>query len=275
MIITLTSHPRSLPVSSEPPSPILPEPMVESDHANTFMSHFETFQNRAKQALQFSQVVQQRKYNKGPLTLEFNIGDLVLVNPHSLSLLRSEKGLRRKLQMKYDGPFEVLEKYGPTTYCLQLPSSYGMHPVLNVSHLESYQQSTPKYGKHSAKHMHRADFTEVPKYEVEHIVAERWRKARNGRHVQELLTRFTGFNATYNEWLAASSVMPLTSSKTGTIGDQFRNEAKTHPRVVSLDYVLLCIFYLFLSPSLGLISPKYTHSEFFPLFHSNSSLISH
>ena len=197
----LTSHPQSLPVSSEPLLPILPKPTIESDHANTFVSHFETFWNRAKQALQFSQVAQQRNYNKGRLMLEFNVGDLVLVNRHSLSLLRLKKGLGQKLQMKYDGPFKVLQKYGPTTYCLRLPSSYGMHPVLNVSHLESYQQSRPEYGKRSVKHMHRADFTEVPEYEVEHIVAEHWHKAWNGRHVQELLTHFTGFDATYDKWL--------------------------------------------------------------------------
>ena len=38
----------------------------------------------------------------------------VLVNPNSLSLLWSEKGLGQKLQMKYDRPFEIAQKYSPT-----------------------------------------------------------------------------------------------------------------------------------------------------------------
>ena len=197
----LTHHPRSLPVPSESPSPIPPEPTVESDHADTFVSHFETFWNRTKQALQFSQVAQQRNCNKGCLTLKFHVGDLVLVNPHSLSLLQSERGLGRKLQMKYDGPFKVIQKYSPITYCLRLPSSYGMHPVLNVSHLEPYQRSNPKFGEQPLKHLNRADFTEVPEFEVERIVAERWCRSHNGRCIQELLTCFMGYDLTYNKWL--------------------------------------------------------------------------
>jgi len=62
-------------------------------------------------------------------------------------MLRHKKGLRRKLQVKYDGPFEILEKISPITYRLQMPASYGMHPVLNISHLEQYIQSPKEFGK--------------------------------------------------------------------------------------------------------------------------------
>ena len=197
----LTHHPWSLPVPSKSPSPILPEPTVESDHAGTIMSHFETFQNRAKQALQFSQVAQQRNYNNSHLTLKFHVGDLVLVNLHSLSLLQSERGLGRKLQMKYDDPLKATQKYSPTTYRLRLPSSYGMHPILDVSHLEPYQRSNPKSGEWPLKHLNCADFTKVPEFEVERIVAERWRRSFNGRRVQELLMHFMGYDLTYDKWL--------------------------------------------------------------------------
>ena len=74
--------------------------------------------------------------------------------------------------MKYDGPFEILQKYGPVTYRLHLPSSYGMHPVLNVSHLETYHRPDPAFGERLHKHLNCADFTEIPEYEVEHIIAE-------------------------------------------------------------------------------------------------------
>ena len=53
---------------------------------------------------------QRRSYNKGRLSTEFQEGDLVLLNPHSLSLLRNETGRGRKLLMKYDGPFEIIQK---------------------------------------------------------------------------------------------------------------------------------------------------------------------
>ena len=90
----------------------------------------------------------------------------MLLNPHFLSLLQSEKGLGRKLQMKYDGPFEILQKYSPVTYRLHLLSSYSMHPILNVSHLEAYHRSDLTFGERRHKHLNRADITEIPEYEV-------------------------------------------------------------------------------------------------------------
>ena len=57
-----------------------------------------------------------RAYNQGRLALEFNIGDLVLLNPHSLSFLKNKSGQGKKLLMKYDGPFEVIQKLSPVSY---------------------------------------------------------------------------------------------------------------------------------------------------------------
>jgi len=118
-------------------------------------------------------------YNKGRLSIEYEVGGLVLINPHSLDLLISEKRLCRKLQMKYDGPFEVIQKLGATTYQLCMPVSYGIHPVLNTAHLELYWSSDPDLGERPVKNLNRADFTEIPENEVEKILKDMWRKARN------------------------------------------------------------------------------------------------
>ncbi|KAJ6579407.1 hypothetical protein B0H10DRAFT_1835613, partial [Mycena sp. CBHHK59/15] len=40
--------------------------------------------------------------HNGRLTTEFDEGDLEVLNPHSLDLLRNEKGRGKKLLMKYD-----------------------------------------------------------------------------------------------------------------------------------------------------------------------------
>jgi hypothetical protein len=84
---------------------------------------------------------QKRAYNQGRLALKFNVGDLVLLNPHSLSSLKNEYRRGKKLLMKYDGLFEVIQKLSPVSYQLRMPSSYGIHPILNIAHLEKYQSS--------------------------------------------------------------------------------------------------------------------------------------
>ena len=88
-----------------------------------------------------------------------------------------------------------------TTYRLRMPASYRIHPVLNMAHLELYRSSDPDLGERPVKNLNRADFTEIPEYEVEKILKDRWRKARNGRRTQELLTRFVGYDSSYDEWL--------------------------------------------------------------------------
>jgi hypothetical protein len=78
--------------------------------------------------------------------LDFSEGDLVFLNPHSLSSLRREKGRGRKSLMKYDGPFKVIQRLSPVSYQLWMPASYGIHPILNIAYLKKYQPSPAEFG---------------------------------------------------------------------------------------------------------------------------------
>lgn len=69
--------------------------------------------------------------------------------------------------MKYDGPFEVLRRISPITYQIRLPVSYGMHPILNVAHLEKYNRSPEEFGDRPTKNLNREDFKSLPEFEVE------------------------------------------------------------------------------------------------------------
>ena len=53
------------------------------------LEQFNAERQQAQEALLLGQYFQKRVYNKGRLYYEFEEGDLVLINPHSLSLLRS------------------------------------------------------------------------------------------------------------------------------------------------------------------------------------------
>jgi len=127
------------------PSPYVPRPSnwdsgeALSKKAAEMWENFESDHTRTKEALLLSQVHQQRAYNKGRLIKEFKEGDIVVLNPHSLDLLKSEKGRGNKLLMRYDRPFEIIHKLSPVTYQLRLLASYGIHPILNIAHLEEYK----------------------------------------------------------------------------------------------------------------------------------------
>ena len=101
---------------------------------------------------------------------------------------------------------EIIQKLSAVSYRLRMPQSYGIHPVLNIAHLEKYQPSPTKFGNRPTKSLNRADFDELPEYEVEMIIADQRKKSRKGRYVMEYLTRFKGYNADSDEWLNSSQL---------------------------------------------------------------------
>ena len=173
--------------------------------ASDLVSHFEADRSRAKEALLLGQVFQKRAYNQGRLAYEFEEGDLVLINPHSLKLYRTEEGKGQKLLMKYEGPFEIIQKISPVTYRLRMPASFGIHPVINIAHLERYNLSPMELGTRPTKPLSREDFQDLPEYEVEKILAEKLRK-RGNKRIRLFRTRFTGYGPEADEWLTAKQL---------------------------------------------------------------------
>src|SRR6202044_2388814 len=108
--------------------------------------------------------------------------------------------------MKYDGPFEVIQKLSPVSYRLQTPGSYGIRPILNIAHSEKYQSSPTEFGECPVKNLNREDFNELPEYEVERIITKQTKKGRNGRRIIKYLTRFKGYSADSDEWLTQTQL---------------------------------------------------------------------
>ncbi len=172
------------------------------DDTQGWLECFQANLQRAHDSLVLAQNFQQQNYNQGRLTMEFEEGDLVLLNAHSMDLLRTVKGRGKKLLMKFDGPFEISQKISPLAYRLCMPVSYGMNPVVNIAHLEPYHSSPPEFGERSKRHLRRKDFEDLPELEVAEILQERKRKIRGGkRRIAQFLTCFEGYGPEFDEWL--------------------------------------------------------------------------
>jgi hypothetical protein len=100
----------------------------------------------AKDVLVFTQARYQHSYNEWWIAREFEVRDSVLLNSHLLKLFGSQTGVGKKLLKRHNGPFEIIGKLSTVTYCLHLPSSYWLHPILSIAHLKPYQPSLTKFG---------------------------------------------------------------------------------------------------------------------------------
>ena len=140
--------------------------------AAEFVTEFSALRNRAKDSLVFSLNQQRYNYNKAHSQQEFEVGDKVLINQQSLRLLEAEKGRGQKLQMRYDGPFEIIRKLSPITYHLRFPASYRLHPIINSAHLSKYHESSTDWEPRAHREMHRSGFDAHPECEVDKIIAE-------------------------------------------------------------------------------------------------------
>jgi hypothetical protein len=177
---------------------------LNANHSAAYdiLESFEAIRTQAKDVLVFAQASQRRVYNQGRLILEFEPGDKVLINRHSLKLLGSEKGAGQKLLKRYDGPFEIMDKLSAITYRLRLPGSYRIHPIINIAHLEPYHQSPPKFGFRKTIPFQRAQASDR-EWEVDSIVAEKTRKVGN-RKVPLYRVRYSGFGPEDDEWIPKS-----------------------------------------------------------------------
>lgn len=156
-----------------------------NDASLSFLENIQAARSQAQDALARSQDAFQDAQNRKRVPLEFNIGDLVLINPHSLRLDGPWGGKGHKLAERFEGPFEVTEKYGPTTYGLRLPTDYNIHSIINIEHLEPYHSSPPELGPRSKRAIKQRNLTDKEDWEVAEIVEEKFstRKIKGRRRL--------------------------------------------------------------------------------------------
>ena len=168
--------------------------------AEQFTKEFQFYRSLAKEAIKLAQAYQEKYYNVGRREVEFEVGDLVLINLHSLQLLRAFKGQGRKLLPRFDGPFEILEKVSKVAYRLRLPASYQGHPVFNINHLELYNKADVSTVDRPKLPSLRKTFEELEEFEVEAILDSKYVKGPNGKRIRKYKVRWKGYDPKFDTW---------------------------------------------------------------------------
>ena len=147
-----------------------------------------------------AQDYQKKFYNEGRWDFEFQEGDMVLINLHSLHLLRSFKGRGQKLLPRFDGPYEVTEKVSKVAYRLRLPASYRGHPVINIAHLKLYTKAPDLSISRPTLAPLRKSFDELEEFEVERILDSKLVQGPKGRRIRKYKVRWKGYEPKYDTW---------------------------------------------------------------------------
>jgi hypothetical protein len=121
-----------------------------------------------------------------------------MINAHSLRIPDVVEGKGAKLTRRYEGPFEVTNKISDVTYCLRIPHTYDIHPVISIAHLEKFTPSD-EFGERTPLPPIREETKTTEEFEVLEIVAER-RVKKRGKYVKEYQCNWKGYGIT-DEWI--------------------------------------------------------------------------
>ena len=165
--------------------------------SESFLQELSMHREDARLAIAKAQHEQSIQYNRRRKEANIKEGDRALVNPHSLEWLESKKD-GAKLNPRWVGPFEVVEKVNNNVYHLRLPDSYPGSPVINISHLRKYIEPPPG---ETRTQLVDGGFRkeESPEYEVERILGH---KRVGAKKALRYLVRWVGYRPQFDLWLS-------------------------------------------------------------------------
>jgi hypothetical protein len=182
-----------------PPTSQPAKPRSLDRDANNFLDNLQMHRESARLAIARAQDKQASAYNKGRKELDYNLGDLVMINPHSLEWLES-KGEHAKLVQRAIGPFSVQERINSKVYRLDMSDLYPGSNVFNLEHLRKYRLSPPEFGERVTLPETRDRKPASEEYQVEKIIGHRFNR-RLGK--VEFLVRWEGYGPQFDQWINA------------------------------------------------------------------------
>jgi len=109
--------------------------------AETWLKAMEEALAAAQAAMQRAQANQADYYNRTRRAVEYKVGDNVYVSVQGLPNQRRGN----KLGHRRMGPYRVSERIGKNAYRLDLPVTWGVHPVFHVSYLEPHRPDAARW----------------------------------------------------------------------------------------------------------------------------------
>ena len=177
------------------PASLLTDVETKNYAAEDFLDRLHKDLEIAIENIKKAQEHQKRQADKRRRSMEFSIGDKVLLSTKFINAARI--GSSYNLGPLYIGPFKVLEKY-TNAYKLELPANMHVHPVFHVSQLKLYQVSKEK-GRKKAPSLPIVTSEGHEEYVVEEIVDHRIRK-RGRSMITEYLVFWEGYPAHEATW---------------------------------------------------------------------------
>ena len=123
--------------------PVVPVELLKGDEevqveaVENFVKRVQNEWKQARKNLLHAVQTQQRYYNQRHRSVEYSVGDLILLSTKNLKF----KNVPVKLQKRFVGPFEITEKIGTQAYRIQLPENWSIHNVFHVSLLKKWKTS--------------------------------------------------------------------------------------------------------------------------------------
>lgn len=178
----------------------------------------------ARRELARSKLAQKEYADKRRTKYSFKVGDRVMVDTQWIDAARAGR-TRTKLDLRAVGPMTVTKVVSPNAVKLNLPDSWGIHPVINISRLRPYYSGEERFpGRPSPQGINLVE-PAPPRdlREVDSIVgARRYGDSR----VRQLLVRWKGLGFEYDEYVNEDEVLAILQKQFDVSGKRAMTEMR-------------------------------------------------